>query len=79
MNNIKVVTLYDTEHKVNLFGISENGIDVVPTIHYTKEHAIEEWVYYERLNFEREPHKRFLPNVKNYMEIAKIKKQLYEN
>jgi hypothetical protein len=79
MNNIEVVTVYDTEHKVNLFGIFENGIEVVPTIHYTKEHAIEEWVYFERLNFERKPHKRFLPKVKNYIEIAKIKKQLYEN
>ena len=78
MNNIEVVTVYDTEHKINLFGISENGVEVVPTTHYIKEHAIEEWVYFERLNYESEPHKRFLPKVKNYIEITKIKKQLYE-
>lgn len=79
MNNIEVVTVYDTEHKVNLFGISENGVEVVPVIHYTKEHAIEEWAYFERLNSACAKHRQFLPKVKRIEDINEIVKQLYEN
>lgn len=57
------------EKRGNYFGIIENGEEVVPFIHNSKESAIEEWVYFEKLNlFEM----RFLDHVRTIEEIEKI-------
>ena len=51
------------------FGIMENGEEVVPFIHNSKESAIEELVYFEKLN---QLKMRFLDHVRTIEEIGKI-------
>lgn len=55
------------------FGIMENGEEVVPFIHNSKESAIEEWVYFEKLNLLE---MRFLDHVRTIEEIEKISCEL---
>jgi len=40
--------------KDKCFGIIENGKEVVPFLHPTKENAIEEWVYFQKSNVKRQ-------------------------
>jgi hypothetical protein len=45
------------------YGILDDGKESVPYCHPTKDSAIEEWGYFERLNTSEEPHRRFLNHV----------------
>jgi hypothetical protein len=63
--------------KNNKYGILENDIEVVPCCHPTKESALGEWTYFEKLNVTgRKP---FLDHVKTIEEIDKIASELIQN
>jgi len=55
------------------FGIIDNDIESVPFVHYSKESAIEEWVYFEKLNITEE---QFLDHVRTQEEIDNIETEL---
>lgn len=51
------------------FDIMEGEKEVVPFVHYSKESAIEEWVYFEKFNITK---KQFLNHVRTIEEINSI-------
>jgi hypothetical protein len=55
------------------FGIVEDGREVVPFVHYSKESAIEEWVYFEKLNITE---RQFIDRIRTIEEIDKIAHEL---
>lgn len=55
------------------FGIMEGRKEVVPFVHYSKESAIEEWIYFEKLNITE---KQFLNRVRTIEEINSIASDL---
>jgi len=57
------------------YGVIEDNIECVPFVHDAKKDAIGEWAYFEKVNTESEPHRRFLPKV---MPIEFIEKTLNE-
>jgi hypothetical protein len=61
-----------------LWGIRENGVDAVPFCHLTPMDAIEEFMYFENLNLEREPHRKFLSVNRTREELDKIEAHLIE-
>jgi hypothetical protein len=59
--------------KNNYFGVIEDGVEVVPFVHYTKKSAIDEWVLFQKLNtIERQ----FLNSVISVEDIEKIEHSL---
>lgn len=61
------------EERDKCFGIIENGIEVVPFVHYSKESAIGEWVLFEKLNATES---QFLDHIRTIEEIDKIASEL---
>jgi len=59
--------------KGGCFGIIDNDIESVPFVHYSKEIAIEEWVYFEKLNITE---RQFLDHVRTQDEIDNIEAEL---
>lgn len=55
--------------KEKCFGILENGVEVVPFVHYNKKSAIDEWAYFEKLNITE---RQFLDHIRTEEEINKI-------
>ena len=55
--------------KDGYFGILSNDKEVVPFTHRDKNDAIEEWEYFQKLNTNLQPHKRFLKKVISIEEI----------
>lgn len=55
------------------YGMKENGITTVPFVHLTKESAIEEWEYHERLNTDES---QFLDHKRTNEEITEIVNRL---
>ena len=49
--------------KDGYYGVIDNGMEATPFIYLNKKDAIAEWVYFERLNTNSKPHRRFLPRV----------------
>ncbi|HEX9826275.1 MAG TPA: hypothetical protein VGA80_06720 [Flavobacteriaceae bacterium] len=61
------------EEKDKCFGIIEDGKEVVPFVHYSRESAIEEWVYFEKLNLTE---RQFLDHIRTIDEIDRIASEL---
>lgn len=59
--------------KDKCFGIIEDGKELVPFVHYTKESAIDEWVYFEKLNITEG---QFLNHIRTVEEIDTIASEL---
>ena len=70
MNKIKVVNIE------GLFGIEQDGKEVVYPVHSTEKDAIEEWETFQKMNTNAEPHKRFLDKVIPLSKIDEIVKNL---
>lgn len=51
------------KEKSGLFGVVEDGVEVVPCCHSSAKFAIEEWECFETMNTNEEPHRRFLSRV----------------
>ena len=58
--------------KNGLYGIQENGNDIVPFVYENKEGAIDEWKYFEIINISE----NFLPKKRSINEIIDIEIQL---
>ena len=59
--------------KDKCFGVIEDGKELVPFVHYTKESAIDEWVYFEKLNITEG---QFLNHIRTVEEIDTIASEL---
>lgn len=49
--------------KSNKYGVICNGIEAVPFVYDSKMEAIQEWAYFEYLNFKRPECRRFLDHI----------------
>ena len=58
--------------KNGLYGIQENGNDIVPFVYENKEGAIDEWKYFEIINISE----NFLPKKRSINEIIDIEIEL---
>lgn len=68
-----ILIMIKVEEKDKCFGIIENGKEVVPFVHYSKESAIDEWVYFEKLNITE---RQFLNHIRTEEEIDRIAAEL---
>ena len=58
--------------KNGLYGIQENGNDIVPIVYENKEGAIDEWKYFEIINISE----NFLPKKRSINQIIDIEIEL---
>jgi hypothetical protein len=68
-----ILIMVRVEEKDKCFGIIEDGKEVVPFVHYSRESAIEEWVYFEKLNLTE---RQFLDHIRTIDEIDRIASEL---
>lgn len=68
-----ILIMIKVVEKDKCFGILEDGKEVVPFVHYSKESAIEEWTYFEKLNVTE---RQFLYHTRTLDEIDRISSEL---
>lgn len=55
------------------WGVLDNDRESVPFVYDNAKDAINEWSYFQELNTESEPHRRFLPEVSSMEFINEVK------
>ena len=69
---MKIMRKIEVIIKNEKFGVIDDGIEAVPFIYDNEKDAISEWEYFEKLNTNKEPHRRFLNHVTSIEFINKI-------